>query len=191
MIAGLFFSFWRFMEIITLIPTIGMLSWFVHNSIKQVQLTPSWVLVLFITSVLACAWAIWTLFAYRTTRSSALFVAFVDVCFVGAFIAGVVVLRWIQHDNCATFHIGSVGFNLGNLGYWGYNGGTWTGNINKNCAMLKASWAFGIMNTIMFAFTAFLALFIHRRVYDEERVVVEKRRRSTHHSSRHRHRRSY
>lgn len=62
MIAGIFFTFWRIMEIITLIPTMGMLvrafsvtgicvgtnmkgkAWFVHQFQKANQLTPNYVL---------------------------------------------------------------------------------------------------------------------------------------------------
>ena len=51
-------------------------------------------------------------------------------------------------------------------------------SANKTCTMLKASWAFGIMNCIFFFITAILAMLMHRH---ERGVVVEKevyRRRS-------------
>lgn len=54
---------------------------------------------------------------------------------------------------------------------------------DKVCAMLKASWVFGIMNIIFFAITSLLALFVGRG--KEERVVVKET-----HYSRHGHRRS-
>jgi len=89
MLFGMFFAFWRFMEIITLIPTLGMLAYFVHIYDSHNALTPDYILVLFIVSVLAAAWAIATLFTYHRARSNALFVSFIDLCFVGALIAGV------------------------------------------------------------------------------------------------------
>ncbi|KAF2814850.1 uncharacterized protein BDZ99DRAFT_185717 [Mytilinidion resinicola] len=153
-IAGFSFWFWRIMEIITLIPTLGMLSYFVHAYTESNSLTPASILVLFIVSVLGAAWTVGTLFLYARARHSASFVAFVDLLFIGAFIAGVYELRGIGKANCTHFTAGGFYFDLGPLGYIGRNSGNkWAVNTNKNCAMLKASWAFGIMNCIFFAFT--------------------------------------
>jgi len=181
MLGGLFFSLWRIAEIVTLIPVIGMLAWFVHGFDENNQLTPSFILVLFIVSILACAWAIATLLRLGSTRRSALFVAFIDLCFVGAFIAADWELRGISDTSCSNFTTGSIYINLGPFGYYGRNSGSsWAININKNCAMLKASWVLGIMNTIFFFFTFILALFLHRH----ERAVVVKEVRRSRHSSR-------
>ncbi|KAB8298764.1 hypothetical protein EYC80_000939 [Monilinia laxa] len=84
MVFGMFFAFWRFAEIITLIPILGMLAFFVNIYASNNALTPNYILVLFIVSVLACAWAIATIFTYHRTRNNALFVSFIDLCFVGA-----------------------------------------------------------------------------------------------------------
>jgi len=159
------FAFWRFLEIVTLIPTLGMLAWFVHQFAKANALTPSYILVLFIVSVLAAAWAIATLFTYHRSRSHGYFVSFVDLCFVGALIAGVYELRGIAQANCS--HIvrgqtfaGGINFGFGTLG------GSFTGfgvDFDKDCAMLKASFAFGIMNCIFFAVTSLLAFIFVRR----------------------------
>jgi hypothetical protein len=150
-------------------------------------LTPSFILVLFIVSILACAWAIVTLVRLGSTRRSALFVAFIDLCFVGAFIAAVYELRGISNADCSNFTHGSIFVNLGPFGYYGLNSGSsWALHLNKNCAMLKASWALGIMNTILFFFTFILAIFLHRH----ERTVVVKEVRRSRHSSRRGHSRS-
>jgi len=182
MLFGIFFAFWRFLEIITLIPTLGMLAWFVHGFASQNQLTPNYVLVLFIVSVLACVWAIATLFTYHRARSNALFVSFIDLCFVGAFIAGVYELRFIGSANCT--HVSTSG------------GATWSGilgsitisgisvNVQKSCSMLKASFAFGIMNCIFFFITSLLALMVGRGDTRKETYIRET------HYSRHGHRRS-
>ncbi|OAL23807.1 hypothetical protein AYO22_06126 [Fonsecaea multimorphosa] len=171
MLGGLLFCFWRFVEIVTLIPVIGMLAWFVNGFNDNNQLTPSFILTLFIVSILACAWALVTLLRLGSTRRSAIFVAFVDLLFVGAFIAADVELRGIDDANCSNFTFGSIFINLGPFGYYGLNSGShWALHLNKNCALLKASWALGIMNTILFFFTFILALFLHRH----ERVVVTK-----------------
>ncbi|RAL62210.1 hypothetical protein DID88_002694 [Monilinia fructigena] len=122
MVFGMFFAFWRFAEIITLIPILGMLAFFVNIYASNNALTPNYILVLFIVSVLACAWAIATIFTYHRTRNNALFVSFIDLCFVGALIAGVYSLRYITNANCASFSTGS----------WYYiNFGSW-GNANIN-----------------------------------------------------------
>jgi len=174
MLGGLLFSFWRVVEIVTLIPVIGMLAWFVNGYTDANQLTPSFVLVLFIVSVLACAWALATLVRLGSTRRSALFVAFIDLCFVGAFIAGDYFLRGIGDANCSNFSNASIYINNSGVYANGFN-------INKSCAMLKASWAFGIMNTIFFFFTFVLALLLHRH---HREVVVKEVRRSRHSSRR-------
>ncbi|KEF51378.1 uncharacterized protein A1O9_12527 [Exophiala aquamarina CBS 119918] len=188
MLGGLLFSFWRIAEVITLIPVIGMLAWFVQGFNENNQLTPNFILVLFIVAILACAWAIATLLRLGSTRRSALFVAFIDLCFVGAFIAAVWYLRGISRADCSNFSSGSIYIDLGPFGYYGRtSGSSWAININKNCAMLKASWAFAIMNVIFFFITFILALFLHRH----ERVVVTKEVRRRHsHGSRRGHSRS-
>jgi hypothetical protein len=159
-------------------------SWFVSGYNSQNLLTPSYILVLFIVSILACAWAIMTLIRLGSTRRSALFVAFIDLCFVGAFIAADYELRGIGEADCADFTAAPIYISLGPFGYSGVSGDLpWAANIDKNCAMLKASWAFGIMNTIFFFITFVLALFLHRH-HKGEAVAREKGGRRSRHSSR-------
>lgn len=147
------------------------------------ELTPSSILVLFIVSILACAWAIATLVRLGSTRRSALFVAFIDLCFVGVFIAADYELRGIGSADCANFSAAPIYVSLGPFGYYGTTDNLpYAVNINKNCAMLKASWVFGIMNTIFFFITFMLALFLHRHQRDV--VVREKVVRRSRHGSR-------
>lgn len=147
-----------------------MLGYFVDKYNKVNLLTPSYILTLFIVSVLALTWAILTLIRRHKRNENAHFVAFIDLCFVGAFIAGVYELRRIANANCSTF-----GFNRDfyiTIGPDRFDGNSpFTGTINKTCAMLKASFAFGIMNCIFFFFTAFLLMFMKKN----EKRVVEKR----------------
>lgn len=121
-----------------------------------------------------------TLLRLGSTRRSALFVAFIDLCFVGAFIAADYELRGIGDANCVSFSSSAIYINLGPFGYYGNNSGLAV-NLNKNCSMLKASWALGIMNTIFFFFTFLLALLLHRH---HREVVVKEVRRSRHSSRR-------
>lgn len=119
------------------------------------QLTPIFILVLFIVATLALAWAVGTLFLYFRARSSGAFVAFVDLLFVGALIAAVYELRAITDVSCNNFRTeNSIYLNLGPFGFVGATqGDPLSSNAHKNCAMLKASFAFGIMNIIFFFLT--------------------------------------
>lgn len=117
-----------------------------------------------------------------TTRRSPGFVAFVDLLIFGGFIAGVYQLRFIANANCSDWHGGSVYISLGPFGAYGFK----TDNplafrLNKTCAMLKTCFAFGIMETLFFFWTAIIAALMHRKG-DVEVVETRSRRRS--HSSR-------
>ncbi|KAK0713150.1 hypothetical protein B0T26DRAFT_677523 [Lasiosphaeria miniovina] len=200
MIFAILFTFWRFAEIVTLIPLMGMLAYFVHIYVDANVLTPNYILILFIVSVLGLAWAVFTLFSYHRSSSNARFVSLVDLGFVGALIAGVYYLRFIANADCASLDRDGGSHTLsGSLGSITIN--TFDLSFNKSCAMLKACFAFGIMNTIFFFITAVVAFFHgDRAATTERRVVTERhhshRRRShsgSHHSRRssHSHHRTY
>ena len=178
MIAGIFFSIVRISQILTLIPTVGLLAYFVHQYVSANRLTPGFILVLFITSVLALAWCIATLIRRKSTRRSAHFISFIDLCFIGAFIAGVYELRGIAKQSCVNFRRdGSpIYVSLGSNGAHASDG--LDSSVNKECAMLKAAFAFGIMNTIFFAASAFFLVFMYRQ--EKEVVTKETYRRSSH-----------
>lgn len=140
--SGFSFIFWRVLEILTLIPTLGMLAYFVDIFNDQNALTPKRILVLFIVSVLGAAWALGTLFLYSRAKHSGKFVAFIDLCFVGAFVYAVYALRDITKADCSHFErdnwsASAAGFSASGPGF--------KVNTNKDCAMQKASFAFGIM----------------------------------------------
>ena len=125
--------------------------------------------VLFIVSVLAAAWALATVVRMESTRRSALFVSFVDLCFMGALIAGVYYLRGIASADCndvsGGFDItGGVSSNPGSvtISPVGINFTPFTVSANKTCNLLKASFALGIINVILFFTSAVLALLLHR-----------------------------
>lgn len=172
MLASLFFILTRISQLLTLIPTLGMLAYFVDGYTKANQLTPVSILTLFIVSVLAAAWALVTVLRMSSTRRSAAFVAFVDLLFVGAFIAGVYELRGIASANCvdASGGLSSSSTDNGNGGSVTVDYSPFEVAADKTCAMLKASFAFGIMNCLFFAWSCLMAMFLHRG----ERVVVEK-----------------
>ncbi|GAB7330802.1 hypothetical protein MBLNU13_g02346t1 [Cladosporium sp. NU13] len=186
-VSGFLFISWRIFQIILLIPVVGMLSWFVHGYVESNQLTPNFILVLFIVSVLALAWTFATLFNYLRARHDAFFVALIDLGFVGALIGGIVTMRGIANEDCSNFSAGSLYVNLGPFGYYGRQSNSpWAVNINKTCAMLKASWALAIILTLTFFVTFLLALLVHRNHRNDDRVVVKRE----YHTSRHGHRRS-
>ncbi|ETN38469.1 uncharacterized protein HMPREF1541_06504 [Cyphellophora europaea CBS 101466] len=183
MLGGFLFASWRIFQLVTLIPVIGMLAWFVDGYNNQNLLTPSPILVLFIVSVLAAAWALATVVRLGSTRRSALFVAFIDLCFVGAFIAAVYYLRRIDDtDHCNHFERSPLYGQLTIFGFQGRQQGlSYARDLKKNCSMLYASWVFGIINVITFFVTFVLALFLHRH---NRTVYTKEVRRSSRHSSR-------
>ncbi|KAF2717919.1 hypothetical protein K431DRAFT_275973 [Polychaeton citri CBS 116435] len=178
-LSGFLFICWRIFEIITLVPIVGMLGWFVSRYDNANLITPTYILVLFIVSVLALAWAFFTLIQYYRAKHDAAFVGIVDLLFMGALIGGVVELRGITGANCS---------NTSSNDYYGSAGGfTLYGpgiNVNKECAMLKASFALGIVDIIAFFITCILAFLVHRRHRDDDRVIVKRE----YHTSRHGHR---
>jgi len=191
MLPGLLFAIWRSFEIFTLLPIVGMLSWFVHGYTTQSELTPTFILVLFIVSVIALVWAIATVLAYGATKYNGRFVAFVDLLIIGGLIAGVYELRHITNDNCAHFGQGSTNslyFSLGIFGSGGVQAGLpWALHLDKNCSMLKASFALAIMNILFFAVTFLLALWIahhHRGEIGHSSRTVRRESYRSHHSSR-------
>jgi len=176
------------MEILTLIPIMGMLAWFVDGFVKNNMLTPDFVLVLFIVSVLALIWAICTLFSWHRSSHDAMFVALVDLCFMGALIAGVYILRWVTTVDCVSVAAsGKYTIELSAVGTW--YGKTPGFSIDKPCAMLKACFALGIMNVIFFFFTAVLAWFQSSSLSHDRHHHHHRSKYSDSHSSRHRHRR--
>ncbi|KAG9258393.1 uncharacterized protein F5Z01DRAFT_670113 [Emericellopsis atlantica] len=186
MFFAIFFVTTRILQLLILIPTVGMLAWFVDNFTKANALTPASILVLFIVSTLALAWALFTVFSYHRSSSNGRFIALIDLAFVGAFIAGVYYLRGIASEDCTTVSVGRGNdwtANLGDIQVSG-PGASISWRTEKRCAMLKASFAFGIIAAIQFFCTA-IAAFFHG---DDH---VEYARRDRHHSSRHSHRRSH
>ena len=176
MLGGLFFTLFRLAELTTLIPIIGMLAYFVNLYVTANQLTPNYILVLFIVATLAGAWALGTLFKQSSVRRNGHFVALVDLGIAGALIAGVYFLRFVTNVDCINVYGGpSASANVdanGNtiLFSYGIDYRPFGISDNKTCSMLKASFALGIMNIIFFFTTSFIAVFLRRR----ERDVVEK-----------------
>ena len=179
MLGGLLFRLVRLLEFITLVPIMGMLASFVNLYVNANQLTPNYILVLFIVSVLAVAWALVTGLKVDSVRRNAPFVALIDLGFVAALIVGVWYLRYITNYDC----INLSGGISGQSGSATTSGGVTTIvyptidfspfglSVNSTCTMLKASFAFGIINVVLFFTTAMLAVMLHRR---EKAVVVEK-----------------
>ena len=164
-LSGFLFLAFRILEFITLVPILGMLAYFVHGYVISNQLTPTYILVLFIASVLGAAWTLATIITYLRARHSAIFVALVDLAFVGTFIAGVYLLRGISNANCINFTSGGFYFDLGVFGYYGkQSNSSWSLNANKTCAMLKACFALGIIAIILFfiTFVSLVACQIHK-----------------------------
>lgn len=155
----------------------GMLAWFVNIFNRANALTPDEILILFIISVLALAWAIFTLFSYHRSSANARFVAIIDLAFFGALIAAIYELRGVAKSDCT--NVSRSGDWTANIGDVAITGPGWDFHTDKPCAMLKASWALAIINCILFFFTAIVA-FSHG-----DRMGVHEDRSRSHHSQRH------
>lgn len=140
-LSGFLFLSWRIWEIIITTPIVGMLGWLTHVFVNHNLIAPTYFLVLFIVATLALAWEVVTVVSYLRARHDALFIAFTDMCFFGAFIAGVVLLRYITNVNC------------GGSGVFQYHGQGVYLTLGKECSILKASFAFGILCVISFFVT--------------------------------------
>ncbi|KAF8244866.1 hypothetical protein K440DRAFT_517080, partial [Wilcoxina mikolae CBS 423.85] len=142
---GSIFHLLRILEILTLIPIWGILSWFI-NAYYPAQ-APDRILFLFIVSLLATIYAFITLLFYRRHLYTPLYICIVDICFFGLFVAGLVLLApSVQNTNCVDWSGGVSGY------------GAWV-NVaaNKQCMMLKSAWGLGIVNAILFVITAVAA----------------------------------
>ncbi|KAK3674904.1 hypothetical protein LTR78_005248 [Recurvomyces mirabilis] len=163
-LSGFLFLSWRIFEIIILIPIVGMLAYFVHQYVHANLLTPDYILVLFIVSVIALAWAVFTTIDYLRARHDALFVGLFDLGLVGALIAGVYYLRNIAHQNCTNL---DAGFNNGS-GYLSFS-------ANKACTMLKASFALAIIAILAFFVTFSLEITAMTIVWSSSANIVHPR----------------
>jgi hypothetical protein len=164
-----------------------MLGWFVNTYTEAMSLTPNSILILFIVSTLGLSWAVLSLFFYHRSSRNAGFVALVDALFFGAFIAAVYFLRGIAKADCTNVTSTSDDWtvDLGDVQVTG-PGVDIHWRTNKRCAMLKASFAFGIMNIIAFFITA-IAAWLHGDGIDEYRS----RERHSHSDRHSHHRRSH
>jgi sugar phosphate permease len=133
----------------------GMLAWFVDSYNRVNALTPPLILVLFIVSVLALAWTLFSLLIYHHHPTATRLIALVDVLFVGALIAGVYYLSPVRHADCSTVSRGGTWEGSG-AGFT-VTGPSLSVDVDKSCAMLKASWAFGIILTLLFPLSAWAA----------------------------------
>jgi sugar phosphate permease len=177
MLVEVVFVLLRLFELAIIIPTMGMLAWFVDAYNRVNALTPASILVLFIVSVLALAWCLLSLLIYHHHPTTARIIALVDVLFIGAFIAGVYYLRGIRHADCS---------NVSRSGTWDSSAGGFTVSgpslsvdIDKSCAMLKASWAFGIICCLVFPISALAALHYSDRAFSHRRHRKSSSRRSS------------
>ena len=132
--AGFSFCFWRILQILTLIPILGMLAWFVDIYTEANSLTPRPLLILFIVATLGAAWTIGTLFLYARAKHSAGFVALTDLLFFGALIGAVYEMRHVKDESCSGGRTGPFTSEGINQVY-----------TNKACKMRKAAWALAIL----------------------------------------------
>jgi len=174
MLTSVLFFFFRLVQIVTTIPIWGMLAYFVDKYNKSSVAPPAEVLVLFITALIATIWALITLIQSKRFGAITMLTAVVDILIVGAFIAGIYLLRSVKDTDCVNTSVPVTVYYGDDSKSWG---DSWGMNISKHCSMFKASWVLAIINCILFFLTALLAVHIYRR--GDTAVAREKH----HHSS--------
>ncbi|KAF3314719.1 hypothetical protein TWF173_004531 [Orbilia oligospora] len=169
MLSSALFTGVRILEVIIAIPIIGMLGWFIDPYVDNNETPPDGLLTLFIVSILACAWALVTLFQFHRYRSmSGPFIAVVDIGFVGAWIAGIYLNRGISDADCSSFSA-PLGLRVGDNNYSA--GDSWSASVNRPCAMFKASWILSIIECVLFFATCLLSWTLYRSYrYDTRHV---------------------
>ncbi|EGS22247.1 uncharacterized protein CTHT_0017640 [Thermochaetoides thermophila DSM 1495] len=111
------FLFWRFMEIITLIPILGMFAHLLRQYLNANILAPDHILILFITSALGVPYCIFTLFTYHRSPGNCRLVSIIDFGFFGTLIAAVYELRFIRNADCTDIQQGDpITLSLGIFG---------------------------------------------------------------------------
>lgn len=178
----LLFSIVRVIQVVTLIPTWGILAWFVHQFQLYDTSPPASTLVLFIAALVGTAWALASSLTAHLRRSHNLyiFISFADLLVLIALITGVVFLFRINGQDYAplgvefeTFPFVMVTPDLNPDVYDVYTGyAEFYSWIRKRFLMLRSAWALAILNCILWFFSALLALVIFRRI---ERVAAHER----------------
>jgi hypothetical protein len=193
MVFGILFSVARVFELLTMIPVLGIMGWYIHGFAVVNILTPDYILVLFIVSVVAVVWALLTLIAIGSTRRSGIMIGLIDIGVLGGLIAGIYILRGIGTSNCASASWGAIDIDLGPFGVWGESWGSpYAQDIDQNCGLLKAAWALAIINCFLWPFSGLFAILNWERdVVHHEREVVRDRRSYAPSSSRGYNRRTY
>jgi len=171
MLSSVIFTLCRILQILLLLPMVGMLGYFMHPYVQSHSNAPTWLLFFFIISILAAAWCLITLFQFHRSFIHSLFVLVIDVAFFACFIAAVVLTDFVKKWNCVSASV-PVGIQLGNNNYSG--GNNWSLTVKKSCTMLKVTWIFGIIDIILFFLTAVFAWQLHHRSYDRAAAPKER-----------------
>jgi len=152
MLSSVIFTLVRILQILLLLPMVGMLGYFMHPYVQANQTASTWLLLMFIISVIGCAWCLLTLFQFHRSYIHSLVVLVVDIVFFACFIAGVVLMDFVKNWNCVS------GLH-----------------VKKTCTMHKVTWVFGIINIILFFVTAVFAWQLHHRSSDRAAAPVKDR----------------
>jgi hypothetical protein len=150
---GALFTFFRLVQILSLIPAFSLLTHFIN--LYDHELTPTEILTLFIVTILAAAWALISLVVYRSMHWTPPYVWLVDVLFIGALMAGVILIDpYVSRGDCIDWTSGE-----GDEEEFEYYSKITHGSIvlDRQCMMMKAAWGMSIANTVIFAVSAVLA----------------------------------
>lgn len=120
---------------------------------------PSFVLGLFVTSVLAIFWVFFASSLCHRRASCRKLVFLLDLCAAAALLVGLAILRWRFPDDC-----GASSFSLRRVPVdqvsFVWREECFRGGLEQVCVLFNRCFVFGIMNIIFFMFSAAFALFV-------------------------------
>jgi hypothetical protein len=149
LISGFFFLTARIFQLLTLPALLAISSILTQSLLSANIIPPTYLLLPFITSILATVWALGTLLRWRHSRDNSQIVALFDLALFACFIATAVELSFI----------GIAGIDCSNSSQIGQFSGY--GNEGSACGMLKACFGFAVLEVLLFAFSTLVAA-IHR-----------------------------
>lgn len=158
-------------QILTLTPCWAILAVLVAAYNNNHVVAPAAILCLFIVALLASIWAFCVLITQVRAHNTALWMAFWDIIFMAALIAGVVLLSNITTIQCTGYltQITVIYDRVTGKEVW--RSQDVDGN-SSHCSLAKVALGLGIANVILFFISAVLSALIYQRNTEEDETIV-------------------
>lgn len=161
----------RILQILTLIPCWAILAALVAAFANNHVVAPAAILCLFTVALLASIWAFCVLITQIRAHNTALWMAFWDVAFMAALIAGVVLLANITTTQC-TGYLTQITVTYDRAtGSEVWRSQDLDGD-SSHCSLAKVALGFGIVNILLFFISAILSAMIYQRNRQEDESII-------------------